>query len=59
MKKYIKEKSIIIVSCCLVTKSCPAFCDPMAYSPPGSPVHGISQVRILEWVAIPFSKGSS
>ena len=31
-------------------------CDPMDYSPPGSSVHGILQARILEWVAIPFSK---
>ena len=31
----------------------------MYYSLPGSPVHGISQARILEWVAIPFSRGSS
>jgi len=30
----------------------------MDYSPPGSSVHGISQARILEWVAISFSKGS-
>ena len=34
-------------------------CDPMDYSPPGSSVHGIFQARILEWVAIPFSRGSS
>ena len=33
------------------------FCDPMDYSPPGSP--GISQARTLEWVAISFSRGSS
>ena len=33
--------------------------DPMGYSPPGSSVHGISQARILEWVAISFSRGSS
>ena len=33
--------------------------DPMDCSPPGSSVHGISQARILEWVAIPFSRGSS
>ena len=32
---------------------------PMDCSPPGSSVHGISQARILEWVAIPFSGGSS
>ena len=33
-------------------------CDPMDYSPPASSVHGILQARILEWVAIPFSRGS-
>ena len=33
--------------------------DPMDYSLAGSSVHGILQVRILEWVAIPFSRGSS
>ena len=35
------------------------FCDPMDYSPPGSSVHGISQARILEWVAILSSRGST
>ena len=34
-------------------------CDPMDCSPPGSSVHGISQARILEWVAISFFRGSS
>ena len=34
-------------------------CDPMACSLPGSFVHGISQARTLEWVAIPFSRASS
>ena len=58
MKKYIKEKSIIIVSC-LVTRLCPTSCNPMVYSLPGSSVHGILQGRILEWVAISFSGGSS
>ena len=43
----------------LVTQSCPTLCDPMDCSPPGSAVHGILQARILEWVAIPFSRGSS
>ena len=33
-------------------------CDPMYYSPQGSSVHGILQARILQWVAIPFSRGS-
>ena len=38
--------------------SCPTLCDPMDCSPPGSSVHGILQARMLEWVAIPFSRGS-
>ena len=38
---------------------CPTLCDPMDCSPPGSSVHGILQARILEWVTIPFSRGSS
>ena len=37
-----------------VTQSCPSLCDPMDYT-----VHGILQARILEWVAFPFSRGSS
>ena len=36
----------------LVARSCPTLCD----SPPGSPVHGILQARILEWAAIPFPR---
>ena len=42
-----------------VSQSCPTLCDPMDYSPPGSSIHGILQARILEWVAISFSRGSS
>ena len=45
--------------CCLVTKSCPIFCNPRDYSPPCSSAHEISQARILEWIAISFSRGSS
>ena len=37
----------------------PTFCDPVDCSPPGSSIHGILQARILEWVAISFSRGSS
>ena len=37
-----------------VTQSCLTICDPMDYT-----VHGIFQARILEWVAVPFSRGSS
>ena len=40
---------------CLVTQSCLILCNPMDCSLPGSSVHGISQARILEWVAISFS----
>ena len=42
-----------------VTQSCPTLCDPMDCCPPGSSVHGILQARILECVAISFSRGSS
>ena len=42
-----------------VAQSCPTLRDPMDCSPPGSSVHGILQARTLEWVAIPFSRGSS
>ena len=43
----------------LVTQSCPTLCDPMDCSRPGSSVHEIFQAKILEWVAISFSRGSS
>ena len=45
--------------CVWVTQSCPTLCDPMDCSPPGSSVHGILQLRILEWVTTPFSRASS
>ena len=40
-------------------QSCPTLCDPIGGSPPGSSVPGILQARILEWVAISFSKHSA
>ena len=43
----------------LYAQSCPTPCNPMDCSLPGSPVHGILQARILEEVAMPFSRGSS
>ena len=43
----------------LVAQSCPILCNSMDCCPPGSSVHGILQARTLEWVAIPFSRGSS
>ena len=42
-----------------VAQSCRTLRDPMDCSPPGSPVLGILQARVLEWVAISFSRGSS
>ena len=42
-----------------VAQSHLTLCNPMDCSPPGSSVRGVSQARILEWVAIPFSRGSS
>ena len=44
---------------CEVTQSCPTLCDPMDCSLPGSSIHGIFQARIVEWVAISFSRRSS
>ena len=38
---------------------CPTLCDPMDCRPPGSSIHGILQARILKWVAMPSSRGSS
>ena len=37
-------------------KSCPTLCDPIDCSLPGSSLHGILQARVLEWVAISFSR---
>ena len=53
---------IIVPSPCMHAKliqSCLTLCDFMDCSPPGSSVHGILQTRILEWVTMPSSKGSS
>ena len=54
-----KELNIVVVKmkmCMLVAQSCPTLCDPTDYSSPGFSVHGILHARILEWVAISFSK---
>ena len=44
---------------CLVTQLCLILCDPMDCSPPGSSVYAVFQARILEWIGISFSRGSS
>ena len=46
------QSVLISLDARLVAQSCPTLCDLMDCSPPGSSVHGISQARILEWVAI-------
>ena len=48
-----------VLVCAQSLQSYPTLCNPMDYSPPDSSVHGILQARILEWVAMPFSRGSS
>ena len=48
--------SLVVV---LFAQLCLTLCDPMDCNLPGSSVHGILQARILEWAAIPFSRGSS
>ena len=47
---------IWICVCAKSLQSCLTLCNPMDCSPSGSSVHGILQVRILEWIAVPFSK---
>ena len=53
------HRLMVTKCCCLVTKLCPTLCNPMDCSLPGSSVPEISQARILEWVAISYSRGSS
>ena len=57
VEQLFKKSNIVTILCC--TQLHPTLCDPVGCSPPGSSVHGISQARILGWVAISFSRGSS
>ena len=50
---------LTLCACVQQLQSCPTLCKPVDCSPPGSPVRRILQARILEWVAVPFSRGSS
>ena len=54
-----KTRHTLSMCVCSDTQLCPTLCSPMDCSPPGSSVHGISWTRILEWEAIPSSRGSS
>ena len=53
---YLLCESVVKV---LVIQSCLTLCNPLDCSSPGSSVHGILQARVLEWVALSFSRGSS
>ena len=59
MHMYIHIHVCVSIFVVLVAQLCQSLCDSLDCSPPGSSVHGILQARILEWVAIPFSKRSS
>ena len=50
---------LLLLMLCLVTLSCPTLRDPVDCSLPGSSVHGIPQARILQWIAMCSSRGSS
>ena len=56
MSIHIYPRIYLYIKCQLLSSV--RLCDPMDCNPPGSSVHGILQARILEWVAIPFSRGS-
>ena len=59
MVNIINEITYFLFIYVLVALSYPTLCDSMDCSCPGSSVHGILQAEVLEWVAIPFSRGSS
>ena len=54
-RQFSKEDMKVTESESEVAQSCPTLCDPMDCSLPGSSVHGIFQVRVLEWGAVAFS----
>ena len=63
LKPSLKDFEHYLIACAAAAakslQSCPTLCDPIEGSPPGSTVPGTLQARILEWVAFPFSRGSS
>ena len=56
---YIKLVCVCVCVCVQLLQLCLTLCDPVDCNSPGSSVHGILQARILEWVAMPSSMGSS
>ena len=62
IQNFLNTCKCLSVTACMHAKSfqkCPTLCNPMDCSPPGSSVHGILQARILMWVIMPSSRGSS
>ena len=57
--KALSEQRLTVCVLCFIAQTCPTLWDTMDCSPPGSSVHGIFQARILEQVAISYSRGSS
>ena len=60
-QRYISglDKELRMYTHAQMLQSCPTLCDTMDYGPPFSSVHGILQARILEWIAMSSSRGSS
>ena len=54
-QEIMKKKQVAAAAAAKLLQSCPTLCDPIDGSPPGSPIPGILQARILEWDAISFS----
>ena len=57
--RWMDKEDVVCIYMCVLSHSVVSDCDPMDYSLLGSSVHGILRARILEWVAMPFSRGSS
>ena len=57
--RFLSKLNYLQREACMCAQSCLTLCNPMGCSPPGSPVQGIFQARILEWVAISSSRGFS
>ena len=58
-KKQDVEQCLENTAVANLLQSCPTLCDPMDCSPPGSPLYGVFQARMLEWIAMPSFRGSS
>ena len=59
MNKCIGDLTNMLMHTAKSLKSCPTFCDPKDCSPPDSSVHRILQARMMNWVAVPSSRGPS